>query len=640
MKKTLILTALTGLLSFQVSTSQGQTKPLSERMANTVLDIWADSLWTGRPFKWTYDQGCILEGIANLWYKTGDPRYFNYIKKSMDHFVQADGVIRTYKPDEFNIDHVKNGRSLILLYKVTGQEKYLKATQSIREQLNKHPRTKEGGFWHKQVYPWQVWLDGLYMGQPFYAEYSDLARDTAGFTDVANQFIWTEKHTRDPKTGLMYHAWDESKEQKWANKETGLSPHIWARAMGWYGVGLVDALEYIPDNHPKKKDLIAILNRFTEAIKKAQQPNGLWYDVIDVPDGKGNYFESSAAAMYVFAIAKGVRLGYLPQSALAIAQKGFDGMKKEFVEVVSDDKINYKGTVNVSGLGGSPRYRDGSFEYYMSEKVITNDPKGVGAFLMATTEMEIAALPKTGKGKTVTIDSYFNNEFHKEPATGGSMQPFHYIWNEKDNNGFSLLGSVFNYRGAKLSTLENAPTASNLKKSNVFIIVDPDTEKETAKPNYIQAEHVKAISDWVKAGGVLVFLHNDAGNAEFKNFNTLANAFGINFNEDSKNRVTGTQFEMGAVTIPSGHPIFKTTKKAYLKEISTLALKAPAKPSLTHNGDVIIATAKVGKGTVFAVGDPWLYNEYTDGRKLPADFQNFNAANDLVSWLLAQVPAK
>ncbi|WP_207535800.1 glycoside hydrolase family 88 protein [Desertivirga arenae] len=635
MKRISILSAaVTCLFSFQVATSSAQTKPLSERMAAQVMDIWADSLWTGRPFKWTYDQGVILEGIADVWYKTGDTKYFNYIKKSMDHFVQADGTVRTYKPDEFNIDHVKNGRSVLLLYKVTGQEKYLKAAQSFRDQLSKHPRTKEGGFWHKQVYPNQMWLDGLYMGEPFYAEYSALTNDASGFNDVANQFIWMEQHSRDPKTGLMYHGWDESKEQQWADKNTGRSPHVWGRAMGWYGVGLVDALEYFPENHPKRKELIAILNRFADAVKKVQQPNGLWYDVIDVPNGKGNYFESSAAAMFVTTIAKGVRLGYLPQSYMAVAERAYAGMKKEFVEEVNADKVNYKGTVNVSGLGGKP-YRDGSFEYYMREKVITNDPKGVGAFMMAASEMEIAALPKMGKGKTVTVDSYFNNEFHKEPATG-KMEPFHYIWTEKDNNGYSLLGHIFNARGAKLSTLEDAPTAANLKNSSVYIIVDPDTEKETEKPNYVQPAHVKAVSDWVKAGGVLVFFHNDAGNAEFKNFNTLANAFGINFNEVSKNRVQGSQFEQGAVMMPANHPIFKTTKKAYLKEISTLTLTSPAKPSVTHNGDVIIATAKVGKGTVFAVGDPWLYNEYTDGRKLPADFQNFKAANDLVEWLLNQ----
>ena len=637
MRKLVVIAALAGVLYTQGSVAQ--TKPLSEKMAATVMDIWADSLWTGRPFKWSYDQGVLLEGIANIWYRTADAKYFNYLKKSMDYFVQPDGSIKTYTGKEFNIDNIKNGRAILLLYKVTGQEKYLKAAQLLRNQLKDHPRTNEGGFWHKKIYPYQMWLDGLYMAEPFYAEYSALTNDQAGFDDVANQFIWMEKHSRDPKTGLMYHGWDESKQQRWANKETGLSPHIWARAMGWYGVGLVDALEYFPEDQPKRKELIAILNRFAAAIKSVQQPNGLWYDVIDVPKGKGNYFESSAASMFVFAIAKAVRLGYLPQSYMAVAKKGMDGMKKEFVETVNADKVNFKGTVTVSGLGGEKNYRDGSFEYYMSEKVITNDPKGVGAFMMAAKEMEIAAMPKPGLGKTVALDSYFNNEVHNEPATG-KPEPFHYIWPEKDNNGFALLGHAFSYAGAKTTTLEDAPTAANLKNSKVYIIVDPDTEKENPNPNYIQPEHVKAIADWVKAGGVLVLMGNDAGNAEFKHFNTLANTFGINFNEDSKNRVTGSQFEMGAVKIPAGHPIFKTAKKVYLKEVSTLTLKAPAKSSIVHNGDAIVATAKYGKGTVFAVGDPWLYNEYTDGRKLPTDFENFKAATDLVNWLVSQVPAK
>ena len=635
MKRFFVIPLLVILLSSEAFSSLAQTKPLSERMAATVMDIWKDSLWTGRPFKWTYDQGVILEGIANVWYRTGDGKYFDYIKKSMDHFVQADGTIRTYSDDSFNIDNVKNGRALLLLYKVTGQQKYLKACQTLRAQLTNQPRTKEGGFWHKQIYPNQMWLDGLYMGEPFYTEYSDLTNDQAGFDDVARQFILMEKRSLDSKTGLLYHGYDESREQKWADKTTGRSPHFWGRAMGWYGMALVDALEYFPANHPKRDSLIAILTRYANAVQKVQDPkSGVWFDILNMHQGKGNYLESSASAMFVYTFAKGVRLGYLPERFMTVARKGYTGMQQEFVEEVSPERVNLTKTVSVSGLGGKP-YRDGSYEYYLSEKVITNDPKGVGAFLSASNEMELAALPKNGKGKTVTLDSYFNNEYHAEPATGKSA-PFHYIWSEKDNNGFSLLGHVFNNTGAKTNMLEDAPTAANLKQSSIYIIVDPDTEKETEKPNFVAPAHVKAISDWVKAGGVLVLMNNDAGNAEFTHFNTLATAFGIRFNEDSKNRVQGSQFEMGAIAIPAGHPIFKTAKKVYMKEVASLTLKSPAKAEIVHNGDVFVATAKYGKGTVFAVGDPWLYNEYTDGRKLPADFENFKAANDLVNWLVTQ----
>lgn len=633
MKKNIILFAIGLILCSHNFTALAQSKPLSERMTATVMDIWSDSLWTGRPFKWTYDQGVILEGVSSVWQRTGDKKYFDYIKKSMDFFVTEEGEIRTYDKHSHNIDHVKNGRALLLLYNVTGQKKYFKAAQHLRHQISEQPRTNEGGFWHKRIYPYQMWLDGLYMGQPFYAEYSFITNDLKAFDDITNQFVFMENHSRDPKTGLLFHGWDESKQQKWADKITGRSPHVWARAMGWYGMGLVDALEYYPEGHPGKKKLIDILNRFAEAVSKVQQPSGLWYDIIDVPKGKGNYFESSAASMFVYAIAKGVRQGYLPQRYFPVALKGFEGMKKEFVEEINADKVNFKGTVTVSGLGGKP-YRDGSYEYYMSEKVITNDPKGVGAFISAANEMELAALPKPGIGKNVTLDYYFNNERKKGPI--GDDVRYHYTWEDQANSGFWFWKNIFNYAGASTSKLETAPTAANLKNSSVYIIVDPDTEKEAEKPNFVSAQDIREITSWVKAGGVLVLMSNDVGNCEFVNFNKLAAEFGIKFNEDQKNTVKGSDFEMAALQVPATNSIFKSAKKLYIKELSTLQISSPAKSVFTDKEDVIMATAKLGKGTVFAVGDPWLYNEYVDGRKLPADFDNFKAANDLAKWLLQQ----
>ena len=243
----------------------------SERIAATVMTIWKDSLsMDSKPAKWTYDQGVILKGIEGLWYATGEGKYFDYVQKSMDFFVNDKGEIRGYKQDEYNIDNVLCGRNLLTLYAVTGKEKYYKAAAILRQQLSTQPRTKEGGFWHKKRYPYQMWLDGLYMGEPFYAEYAKTFHDTAAFDDIANQFIWMEQHARDAKSGLLYHAWDESKEQKWANKQTGCSPNFWARAMGWYGMSLVDVLELFPENHPKRKSLLDIFQRYIIAVEKYQ----------------------------------------------------------------------------------------------------------------------------------------------------------------------------------------------------------------------------------------------------------------------------------------------------------------------------------------------------------------------------------
>lgn len=638
MKKLFAVPVLILLLCLQAGSSYSQGKPLSEKMAATVMDIWSDSLWVGRPFKWTYDQGVLLEGVAGIWQRTANGSYFNYIKKSMDYFVQPDGSIRTYNPESYNIDNVKNGRSLLLLYKVTGQEKYLKAASLLRDQLKTQPRTDEGGFWHKKIYQNQMWLDGLYMGEPFYAEYSAMMKDTAAFRDITNQFVFMEQHSRDQATGLMYHGWDELKQEKWADKNTGRSAHVWGRAMGWYGMALVDVLPYYPEGDPGKAQLLDILKRYADAVQKVQnKQTGLWYDILDAPLRKGNYFEASASCMFVYTLAKAVRMGYLPETYLKAAQKGYEGIKKQFVETVDAGKVNLKGTVSVSGLGGKP-YRDGSFEYYISEKVITNDPKGVGAFMLAANEMELTSIPKTGKGKTVTLDYYFNNEWKKGPS--GSDERFHYTWEDQANSGFSFWGNIFNYKGAVTNSLTVAPSAQNLKNSDVYIIVDPDTEKETAKPNFVSEADADVIYNWVKNGGVLVLMSNDYTNCEFTHFNMLAGRFGIHFNEDLRNAVKGSEYETGAFTIPAGHPVFKTAKKIYIKEISTIKLKDQAKSIFTDHGDVIMATSKVGKGTVFAVGDPWFYNEYVDGRKIPAQYENFRAADDLAEWLLLQTPKK
>ncbi|WP_316802537.1 glycoside hydrolase family 88 protein [Pedobacter nototheniae] len=639
MKRYILIVFAIGLSIAQSGFAQ---KKLSEQLTLTAMEtMFRDSIYTNNPKgpKWTYDMGVVLEGAAVVWRNTGNGDYFKYIQSSMDAYVDKAGNIKNYKQEDYNIDNVKNGRSLLLLYKVTGQQKYLTAATQLYNQLEKQPRTKQGGFWHKKVYPNQMWLDGLYMGEPFYAEYAALMKKDVAFTDIANQFIYMEQNALDKKAGLLYHGWDESKVEKWANKNTGTSPNFWGRAMGWYLMALVDVLDNFPANHPKRPELLAILKRTANAIVNYQDAKtGVWYDVMDMPDKKGNYLESSASSMFVYSLAKAIRQGNLPQSYFAATEKGYKGLQKEFVSAAGNERINLNGTVAVSGLGGKNPYRDGSFEYYISEKVITNDPKGVGAFILAAAEMEIAALPKPGKGLTVTVDNYFNNEFKDGPA--GTKIPFHYLWDEDDNNGFSLFGNVFNHAGVKTGTLSVAPTAKNLKNSNIYILVDPDTEKETAVPSYMNAADARQIAEWVKAGGVLVMLLNDVGNCEITKFNILPEMFGIQFNEDSRNKVQGNNFEQGAIKIPNGNQIFKTANKVYIKEISTIKVKNPAVSALTDNGDVIVATAKYGKGTVFAVGDPWFYNEYIDGRKLPKDLENFKATNDLVNWLIKQVPTQ
>jgi unsaturated rhamnogalacturonyl hydrolase len=306
----------------------------------------------------------------------------------VDHFITENGDIKTYDPDEYNIDHINAGKLLFPIYRSTGEERYKTALNWLRKQLDGQPRTLEGGFWHKRIYPYQMWLDGIYMGSAFYAEYADTFNEEAAFDDIAFQVTTIEKHTRDSKSGLLYHAWDESRVQPWANPETGCSPHFWSRAIGWYGMAIVDILDFYPQEHPAREEFIRILERTLQAVIKVQdQDTGLWWQVLDMAGRDGNYLEASGTAMFIYAIAKGVRNCYLQNGMLPVAEKAFQGLVDHLITVDDEGQVNLHGICSSAGLGGVP-YRDGSFEYYIGEPIATNNLHGVGAFILAATELE------------------------------------------------------------------------------------------------------------------------------------------------------------------------------------------------------------------------------------------------------------
>ena len=367
------------------------SQPWSERMADSEISRLGPSIFYGNKKlgeKWNYQTGLFLKSLLDLWQATNEQKYYDYVVRVMDSFINEDGSIKTYNMDEYNMDNINSGKVLLRLYEITKADKYKKAAFSLRQQLESQPRTKEGGFWHKKKYPWQMWLDGIYMGDPFYAEYSKLFDEPKGFDDVADQILIIDVHTRDPKTGLRYHGWDESNKQKWADPVTGCSPNFWGRGMGWYAMALVDVLDYLPENHDKRQKIIFILNDLIKSIAKYQdQDSGVWYQVVDQGNRKGNYLESSASCMYVYAIAKAVRMKYVDPKYQSVAEKGYEGIIKEFVEIDSTNQVNLTHVCSVAGLGGDP-YRDGSYEYYISEPVVNNDLKGVGPFIMASIEME------------------------------------------------------------------------------------------------------------------------------------------------------------------------------------------------------------------------------------------------------------
>lgn len=625
---------------------------LASNMANTIMYQYKDSLVVKkyinhlmqdnllqskdekdiekaneRPANWNYEIGVVLTGFDRLWRSTGNPEYLKYTKRIIDHFLDAEGNIRTYHMDEFNIDNIPPGRQLISLYNVYKDKKYLKAAEKLKYQLDWQPRTKVGGYWHKLRYPYQMWLDGLYMGQPFRTEYLLLTGKNDEWDDVANQFIWMANGAVDPKTGLMFHAFDESRVQRWSNQKTGHSPEFWSRAMGWYILGLIDVIELFPNDHKKKKDLIDIYVKLADALVKVQDPvSGTWWQVTDKANQKGNYLESSGSSMFVAAMLKGLRLDYLPDKYREAAIKGYNGILKEFISKDEKGYYHLNHAVAGAGLGGSP-YRDGSYEYYVNEPKRDDDLKAVGPFLQAAIEYELQGIQSLGKDKIVLLDRYFNNEYK-------DGKRYHYTWDDRFDSGFSWLGNIISDHGAKLTNLDVAPSGANLKNANVYIIVDPDTKKESENPNFISGNDVKIIQEWVKDGGNLLLMTNDTTNCEIHYSNELSKVFGIEFTNKNINFVKNDQFQEGSISISTHHEIFPNAQQIYVKELVTLKTKKPAVVQVKKGKDVIIATSVYGKGKVLVIGDPWLYNEYVNGRKLPDTFHNFEAATDLIKWLL------
>jgi len=621
----------------------------AQQMAATVLQQWPVATHD----QWAYEEGTLLDGIAAEWHATANGDDFAYIKAAVDKYVSADGTIATYKASGHTLDDVEMGRADLLLYRVTQQDKYAKAARFLHDQLALQPRNASGGYWHKQIYPNQMWLDGAYMAEPFRAEYAATFQQPADFDDIAKQLLLMDANMRDAKTGLLRHGWDESKSMPWADKTTGLSPEVWARAMGWYEMALVDVLDWFPQDHPQRPALIAALNRTMAAVVKAQDPkSGLWWQVMSHPGESGNYFEASASCMFTYALAKGVRMGYLPASDEAVAHRAWDGIQKHFVTTNPDGTITLHGTVKVGGLGGTP-YRSGDFNYYIHEPVVDQDAKGVGSFLLAGSEMDqvldISAAPKkTGLPSskdyratpessthrvTVLVDAWFNSQTRKNAF--GQTELYHYKWNDDSNNGFSFFGRAFRRYGATLATLPAAPTAAALAHAQIYIIASPDIPSKNPDPHYIDKASGDAIEAWVRAGGVLLLFSNDRDNTEFTHFDTLADRFGMHFNPVLSHHVIEPDHSTGEVVISPGTGIFGSGFTAYMKDTSTITVSGAAKALVTDHGDVMIAVSHLGKGTVLGVVDPWFYNEYADGRKM-GQYRGFEAAQDVAAWAVKQ----
>lgn len=356
-------------------------------MADAVMQRF-DSLYNynnpGR-IRWHYDIAMLGQAIDKLGYL--DAKYSRYHEDYIDYFVTEDGQILTCDIEEYNLDNVNPAKGLITQYKRKGDIRYLKAINIIIDQLQIQPKTLAGGYWHKQKYPYQMWLDGIYMSSPFLAQYAMEFNQREWLDTVAGQITLIYQNTFDPETGLLYHAWDESRAQRWCNPETGQSRNFWGRAMGWYMMALVDVLEYLPSDYESRDTIITILNNTAEALLQYRdKETGLWYQVLDKHDEEGNYLEASCSSMFTYAFAKGAKRGYLPEKFNDISASLFQSIIEHFIKTGEDGMPTMTNICGSAGLGGDP-YRDGSYAYYINEKRVDNDPKGVGPFILAAIEL-------------------------------------------------------------------------------------------------------------------------------------------------------------------------------------------------------------------------------------------------------------
>jgi unsaturated rhamnogalacturonyl hydrolase len=532
--------------SLSIAAAKQLTKDLSDtlhRTGNKAVDLKSDS-------------GYQLQALDHIWQETADGLYFNSIQGNVDDYLDHAENSQGDIAGNAETEALQYGRSLLTLYKVTGQVKYFLAATRLWDQGQRLSKFTP---------------DDFDVAIPFYAEYAALVENKNAFDAITHDFVLREAEIAKEKSGLLYE-----------------------RSIGQFGLALVEVLDYIPEGK-NRLELLQLLSRCTNQMKK----------VVSSKAGGWAGFEPVTRSRYLYSLSKAARLSYAETAGSSFLAKGLAVMKNDNPFAKSGDKPG------------------------------PSEPNAL--WLLAINELELYNLPKPGLHHIVMLDSYFNNETKTDQS--GNLQRWHYKWDERDNNGFSMWGHQFEAGGYQTSTLYTSPTEANLKHSSVYIIVDPDTEKESKHPNYVAEKDVNVLRTWVKSGGVLVLMANDSANTELDNFNKLAKAFGVQFNKDSKGKVIGDRFDMGRIGVPSQNPVFKTAKNVFIKEFSSLKLARPEESILKdRDGNVVVGVVKYGKGTVLFVGDPWLYNEYVDGRKLPAEYDNFKAGQDIVDWIGRQLP--
>jgi len=591
--------ALLSICGQAASTPLAQRFPLSERVATAFIEqdpIRQLSAATHAVSAYPNGAGTALMAMDAVWYNSANGDYFRYASSKADSLLDS-GLTNSDPSLPGNaLDRAMFARHLLRLYRVTLDSKYLKTAGKLRTELApscgipvpaSRPTPSDGDSAPHEC-----------AAAPFLAEYATLTHRQGDLPAIAESLRRWEKQLLSPvKTGAKVSA-------------------STAPAIAVIAVALVDSLPNFSSDGPAHTALIQILDRLAARLQNSASQGASPRYLPHASSPAGDTGARTSACLLIYALLKGARLGYLPEQSAAYALRAWSDLQRQY----------------------TPIEKNGDLRLHDSKAGLMD----LGAFLLTATEAEIAANTALGRGRTVMLDAWFNSQQREDAA--GAMSYFHYKWDDFSDSGYSLFGSIWQSYGVATRTLYTAPTRQNLAGAQFYIIVSPDNPAKNPQPHYMTEQDAIEIAAWVQQGGVLVMLENDPLNADIDHMNRLADQFGIHFDKVLHHHVLGEQVDDGRIPVSAGGPLFHRSHTLYMKDTCAISLGGPATALLRDRGDVVMAAAKDGRGVVFATVDPWVYNEYTDGRKNPViynQFDNFSAGRELVRRLLEQgVPAE
>lgn len=628
------IAALALILSATLCAAGVPQLPWSQRAANAVIEQWlpGSKAFQSGVRDNNYEIGTLLHAIDAMWLNTADPRYFNYIVASVNERIGSSGSARTFSAP----DSVELGPELLRLYSVTQNRQYLASATTLYEQSIAGLRPHGGSAHDNEIALGETCGESISIVGPFLAQYAAISHHPEIFNLITDHFMAVGKGVCASQPMAANDGALKAQKQRripLKNRKPLLSG---ARDEGMYLSALVDSLQYYPDVDPGKQKLVERLTEEADVLTRLQDTkSGLWRQSLNTPGVKGNTPDPDGSSMILYAMAKAIRRGLIPDYDCPYAQRAYDGVV-ENIEGFLPSEAPSRATGNKRPDFGEMAHPPANSIGPAEDKSTDKDLETFAAFILASIEVENLENAWLGRGANVLVDGWFNSESRLDAF--GQQVYFHYKWGFQGNPGYSMFGHIFERFGANTRVLLTEPTASALRDAQVFVIASPDNRSKTPFPHYAQVEDAEEIAGWVKAGGVLMIMENDPGDADLDHFNLISDQFGIHFNDVLRNHVEGNDLEAGTIRVRGDGPVFHSPHTLYMKDTCTISVHAPAESLLSDRGDILMARAKYGKGTVFAVVDPWLYNEYTDGRKLPDQYDNYAAGIEVVRWILAQIP--